>query len=121
MKVLIIDDEEDVRYIVRLGLGRVGGMIVLEAANAKDGIALARRERPDCVLLDLMMPTLSGTAVLQALRDAPETADIPIIFLTAAGRAYDIDRLHQLGAKGVILKPFDPLKLADEIRSILEQ
>jgi two-component system, OmpR family, alkaline phosphatase synthesis response regulator PhoP len=119
MKVLVIDDEEDVRYIVRLSLGRVGGMTVLEASNGPAGIELAKSERPGFILLDMMMPGMGGVAVFHALRAAPETADIPVVFLTAASRAYDVERMQDLGAKGVIRKPFDPLRLADQIAAML--
>lgn len=118
-KVLIIDDEEDVRYIVQMSLGRVGNMTVVEATNGEDGIALAKSERPAFILLDMMMPGMDGTEVFRALRSAPETADIPVVFLTAKAMVSDVQRLKELGAKGVVIKPFDPLTLADEINAIL--
>ena len=119
MKVLVIDDEEDVRYVARLSLGRVGGMDVLEATNGEEGIARARAERPDFILLDMMMPGMDGAAVFRALAATPGTADIPVIFLTAAAMAYQVARLEELGARGVIRKPFDPLGLANQITAIL--
>ena len=119
MKALVIDDEEDVRYIVRLSLGRVGGMTVLEASNGPEGIAIAKSERPAFILLDMMMPGMAGTAVFHELRASPETAEIPVVFLTAVIRTYDVERMKDLGAKGVIRKPFDPLQLANEIAAIL--
>ncbi|HEY0160621.1 MAG TPA: response regulator [Thermoanaerobaculia bacterium] len=119
MKILVIDDEEDVRYIVRISLGRLGGMTVLEAADGAEGLELAKRERPAYILLDMMMPGMGGASVFHALRAAPETANIPVVFLTAATRAYDVERMKDLGAKGVISKPFDPLRLGEEIAAIL--
>jgi CheY-like chemotaxis protein len=119
MKILVIDDEEDVRYIVRMSIGRTAGMQVLEAEQGQEGIELAKQERPDLILLDLMMPGVDGTAVFHALREAPETAAIPVIFLTAAAMNSEIERLEKLGAKGVIRKPFDPLQLEERIREIL--
>jgi CheY-like chemotaxis protein len=119
MKVLVIDDEEDVRYVAGLSLGRVGGMTVIEASSGSDGVSRARAEQPDFILLDMMMPGMDGAATFSALREAPETAAIPIIFLTAKTMASEVERLKSLGAKGVILKPFDPLTLAAEIRAIL--
>ena len=119
MKVLVIDDEEDVRYVARLSLGRVGGMDVVEATNGADGIARARAERPDFILLDMMMPGMDGAATFRALRAVEETAHIPVVFLTAKAMASEVQRLKDLGARGVILKPFDPMTLADEIRAIL--
>jgi CheY-like chemotaxis protein len=119
MKVLVIDDEEDVRYIVRMSLGRMGRMTVMEAVTGAEGIELAKSERPDFILLDMMMPGMDGAAVFRALAAAPETAGIPVIFLTAAVMAYEVERLKELGAKAVIRKPFDPLSLGNQIAAIL--
>ena len=118
-KVLVIDDEQDVRYIVQLSLGRVGQLTVVEAASGEEGIALAKSEQPSFILLDMMMPGLDGAAVFRMLRADPETAHIPVVFLTAKAFAFDIQRLRTLGAKGVILKPFDPMTLASDINAIL--
>ncbi len=119
MKVLLVDDEEDVREIARLSLGRVGGMDVIEASNGPDAVALAAREKPDFVLLDMMMPGMDGPATLQALRANPETSLIRVVFLTAKALPSEVDRLRQLGAVAVITKPFDPMTLAIEVRRIL--
>jgi CheY-like chemotaxis protein len=119
MKVLVIDDEEDVRFVARMSLGRVGKMTVIEASSGKEGIALACSERPDFILLDMMMPGMDGVATFRALHDAEETAQIPVVFLTAKAMASEVQRLKDLGAKGVVLKPFDPMTLASVIRTIL--
>ncbi|HET7433548.1 MAG TPA: response regulator [Thermoanaerobaculia bacterium] len=119
MKVLVIDDEEDVRFVANLSLGRVGGMKVIEASSGAEGVERARSERPDFILLDMMMPGMDGVATFAALRKDAATAAIPIVFLTAKAMASDLKRLKALGAKGVVLKPFDPLSLAAELRAIL--
>lgn len=118
MKILIIDDEDDVRSISHLSLGRVGGMEVLEASNARDGLEIARRENPDVVLLDVMMPEIDGPATLAALRAEPSTSSIPVIFLTAKAMPAEILRLKALGGLEVITKPFNPMKLAEQVRAI---
>lgn len=120
MKVLVIDDQEDVRYIARLSLCRMGGMTVIEAKSGEEGVRLAREERPDAILLDLMMPGMDGPATLRALRGDVRTESIPIVFLTAAVRPADVQGLKDLGARGVILKPFDPTRLASQVCAILE-
>lgn len=120
MKALIIDDEEDVRYVARLSLGRVGGMTVIEAANGEEGLALAHSESPDFILLDMMMPGMDGVATFRALQASSRTSAIPVVFLTARAMKSDVQRLKDLGARGVVLKPFDPMTLASEIRTILE-
>ena len=119
MRVLVIDDEEDVRFVAQLSLGRVGGMTVLEATSGEEGVARARADQPDFILLDMMMPGMDGAATFRALRAGPDTAEIPVVFLTAKAMSGEVQRLKELGAKGVVLKPFDPMTLADEIRAIL--
>lgn len=120
MKVLVIDDEEDVRFVANRSLGRVGGMTVLEASSGAEGVARAAEEQPDFILLDMMMPGMDGAATFAALRENPATAAIPVVFLTAKAMAAEVERLKALGAKGVVLKPFDPMKLARDVRALLD-
>lgn len=119
MKVLVIDDEEDVRFVARMSLGRVGGMTVIEASSGEEGLVRARGDQPDFILLDMMMPGMDGADTFRALRADAQTSRIPIVFLTAKAMTSEVQRLHTLGAKGVILKPFNPMTLADDIRTIL--
>lgn len=119
MKLLIIDDEEDIRKVARLALVHLGGMEVAEASNGPDGIAAAAALKPDGILLDVMMPGLDGPDVLGRLRADPATAAIPVIFLTAKAMGSEIARLRSLGAAGVLTKPFDPATLSAQIRAIL--
>jgi CheY-like chemotaxis protein len=119
VKALIIDDEDDVRQVVRLSLGRVGGMDVTDASSGAAGIALAATSAPDFILLDLMMPEMDGVETLGRLRDDPRTASIPVIFLTAKALPSEIERLRNLGALDVVVKPFNPMTLARQLRSIL--
>lgn len=121
MKVLIIDDEPDVRSIARLSLGRVGGMDVVELAGGEGAVVVARSERPDVVLLDLMMPGMDGVATLETLRADPETAAIPVVFVTAKAMPDEIHRLKKLGALDVIVKPFDPMALPTILQDILSR
>jgi len=120
VKVLIIDDEDDVRTISHLSLGRVGGMEVVVASNGRDGLEMARREMPDLILLDVMMPEIDGPATLAALRAEATTHLIPVIFLTAKAMTSEIERLKALGGLGVITKPFNPMKLAEQVRAIYD-
>lgn len=120
MKVLVIDDEKDVRYVARISLGRVGGMTVIEASSGAEGIARAKSEQPDFILLDMMMPGMDGATTFGILRGDAETAAIPVIFLTAVAKCAEVQQLKDLGACGVVLKPFDPLTLANELRALLE-
>ena len=120
MKVLVVDDEDDIRRIAKLSLAAVGRMDVVEASSASEGIRKAREESPDVVLLDVMMPRVDGVSTFRALRSDPETSDIPVVFLTAGARAGETDRLKALGARGVLIKPFDPMTLPRLLRALLE-
>ena len=121
MKVLIIDDEEDIRRIAYLSLGKVGGMDVLDADGGSEGLRKAESEKPDVILLDMMMPKMDGRATLAALRGNPSTSNIPVIFLTAKAMRSEVEQLMQIGATGVLTKPFDPMTLASQVRSILSE
>ena len=120
MKVLIVDDEEDVRYVARMSLARIGNMTVIEAASGEEGITLARSERPDVILLDMMMPGMNGTVTFATLREIEETRAIPVVFLTARTSADEVAQLKMMGARGVVAKPFDPMTLARDITALLE-
>ncbi|MEO8033491.1 MAG: response regulator [Acidobacteriota bacterium] len=119
MKVLIVDDEEDVRDVARLSLGRVGGLEVVEAVCGADAVPTAVLEKPDFILLDVMMPGMDGPSTLAALRSDERTREIPVVFLTAKAMSSEIARLKLLGAAGVITKPFNPMTLAQEVRALL--
>jgi DNA-binding response OmpR family regulator len=118
--VLVVDDEADIRHIATIALTRLGGMKVVEAASADEGLAAAERERPDLILLDCMMPGRDGLSALTALRANPATSRIPVVFLTAKSGLADEDVLRQLGARGLVMKPFDPTTLADRVRAFLD-
>ena len=119
MKILIVDDEADIRRIARLGLAKVGKMDVVEAAGGLEGIERAEAELPDVILLDVMMPQLDGPSTLARLRQNPATAAIPVLFLTAKVMPAEVERLRGLGAVGVLAKPFDPMTLASQVREAL--
>ena len=120
MKVLIVEDDPAMLAIARLSLGRIGGMTVLEAGGGADGLALAESERPDVIVLDVVMPSMDGPATLAALRANPATAGLPVVFLTARSSPEEIDRLMRLGAVGVLRKPFNPAALAGDLLAILQ-
>lgn len=118
VRVLVIDDEAPIRLLCRINL-EAEGMEVLEAATGPAGLALARAELPDVVLLDVMMPGLDGWQVAGALFDEPATSALPIVFLTA--RAELRDRAQGIGIGGVeyVTKPFDPVELATVVRELV--
>jgi two-component system OmpR family response regulator len=120
VKVLIIDDDADIRTIAGLSLSRLGGMTVIEASSGAEGLRKAEEERPDVILLDMMMPTMDGSETLAALRAQPATATTPVIFLTAKAVLVEVERMRDLGAAGVLIKPFDPRTLAGDVRALVD-
>ena len=118
--VLIIDDEAPIRLLCRVNL-EAEGMDVLEAADGEKGIELARRERPDVILLDVMMPRLDGWDVAQLLVSDELTKEVPIVFLTARAEVRDRARGLDIGGIEYVTKPFNPLELASLIESLLER
>ena len=119
MKILVIDDEPDIRKIARLSLSRVGGMEVVEAGSGPEGVRKAEAERPDAILLDVMMPGIDGPETLALLRAGESTSKIPVLFLTAKAMSAEIGRLKALGARAVLTKPFDPMTLPAEVKAAL--
>lgn len=118
-RILIIDDEEDIRSVAALSLETVAGWEVLMAGSGAAGIAKAQATQPDAILLDVMMPGMDGPTTYQELRAHPETASIPVILLTAKVQAADQKRFSDLGVARVMFKPFDPLTLAHDIAATL--
>jgi two-component system, OmpR family, response regulator len=116
--VLSVEDDADLRLLLQLALETVGGLQLTLCERGEQALAAARRERPDLVLLDVMLPGLDGPATLRVLREDPGTAAIPIVFMTAQAAPTDCAALRALGAIDVIAKPFDPLQLAAVVRAI---
>jgi CheY-like chemotaxis protein len=119
VRVLVIDDAPEIRRIAVFSLVRFGKMQALEAATGAEGIEVARRERPDAILLDLVLPDLEGTAVLAALKGDPATAAIPVVLLSAT--LPERERLRELGAQGALAKPFDPMGLPAALLAALSR
>ncbi len=118
-RVLIIDDEDDIRHVAALSLETVAGWDVVLANSGAQGIETAARELPDAILLDVMMPAMDGPTTFQHLRANPATAAIPVLLLTAKVQSSDQRRFASLGVAGILFKPFDPLTLADQIAEVL--
>lgn len=117
-RVLVVDDERSIRLLCRVNLA-ASGMEVLEASNGHEALELARKERPDLVLLDVMMPELDGWSVARELAADEETREIPIIFLTARAERADRRLGEQLGGVGYVVKPFDPVSIGDFVENVL--
>jgi len=118
-KVLIIDDEDDIREVAALSLESVAGWEVFTANSGSQGLARAVEHQPDAILLDVMMPGMDGPTTLRELRKNPATAKIPVLLLTAKVQSSDQRRFADLGVEAVLFKPFDPLTLSDQIAGVL--
>ncbi len=119
-KVLVIDDEAPIRLLCRVNL-EAEGMEVIEAPDGPSGVDKAREERPDVILLDVMMPGLDGWRVAQQLFEDDRTVRIPIIFLTARAEFRDRARGLDIGGVDYVTKPFNPLELAPLVQSLLDR
>ena len=118
-RILIVDDETSIHAIVELGLQMQAGWETISASSGLKGLELAHLQQPDAILLDLMMPEVSGVTILKQLKADPATQSIPVIFLTAKVETAREDFFKDLGATGAIAKPFNPLSLSAKISSLL--
>lgn len=117
-RILCVEDEADIRAVAKLALEAVGGFTVEMAASGDEALRLAGDFKPDLLLLDVMMPGMDGPATLSALRAIWQADGVPAVFLTARAQASEVAALRALGAIGVITKPFDPMTLAGQLRTI---
>ena len=118
-RILVIDDESDIREVTKMALEVTKGWTVLTAASGSEGIQTASEEAPDAILLDLMMPIMDGFATLELLRADERVAHIPVILFTAKDHRSAAERAAEVGDVGLIEKPFDPLTLGDQVAGML--
>jgi CheY-like chemotaxis protein len=118
-RILVIDDEDDIREVAQLSLEMVGHWDVVTARSGAEGLEKARTEHPDAILLDVMMPDMDGPTTFQQLQADPAIAGIPVIFLTAKVQAADKRRFEAYGTAGVLPKPFDPMTLPTQVAQTL--
>jgi CheY-like chemotaxis protein len=118
-RILIIDDEDDIREVAALSLETVAGWEVMVANSGAQGLARASVYKPDAILLDVMMPGMDGPTTFRELQKNPETAHIPVLLLTAKVQASDKARFADLDVKAVLVKPFDPMTLSAQIAGVL--
>ncbi|UCC71216.1 MAG: response regulator [Gemmatimonadota bacterium] len=116
-RVVLVDDDPDLRKLVKLTLEFTAGWEVTLAADGAEGIEVVRDLKPDAAVVDLMMPGMDGYEVCRRLKDDPDTAAIPVVFLTAR-KELDEARVREVGASGVVIKPFDPDQLAEELQRL---
>ena len=118
MRILYVDDEPDIREIAEIALGLDPAFDVRTAASGREALAVVEDWVPDVALLDVMMPEMDGPALLERIRERPELAKLPVIFVTARAQRSELQNFRTLDAAGVIAKPFDPMTLASQVRTI---
>jgi CheY-like chemotaxis protein len=118
-RILMVEDEPDIQAVAQIALETVGGFQVEMCSSGKEALDRVLGCAPDLILMDVMMPGLDGPSTLQTLRADPATAGFPVIFMTAKVQSHEIARFIDLGALGVIAKPFDPMTLAAQLRSVV--
>jgi CheY-like chemotaxis protein len=116
--VLYVDDEADIRLVAQIALELTGTIKVETAGSGEQALENARKQKPDLVLLDVMMPGIDGPTTLKRMRTDSALARIPVVFITAKALPHEVAGLGELGAVGVIAKPFDPMDLENQVRAI---
>lgn len=120
-RILFVEDDSDIQSIARLSLVAVGKFAVEICSSGVDALKTAPVFAPDLILLDVMMPEMDGISTLKALRQLPQTAEIPVIFMTAKVQTHEVVYYRELGAIDVIAKPFEPMTLPATVRSMWQQ
>ncbi len=118
-RILVVDDDDGVREVIQICLEAIAGWKVLPAASGGEALIVAEDQKPDAILLDVMMPDMDGLNTFQQLQISSATKDIPTILLTAKAKISEQRKLQVLGVAGVIVKPFEPYNLVDQIKTIL--
>ena len=117
-RICYVEDDEDIRRIVRMSLERVGKMTVELVDEPSRAIEAMLAFRPDLVMLDWMMPGMDGPTLFRQMKQRPETSSLPVVFITAKAAQRDLDELMGMGAAGAISKPFSPKDLPEQLRAI---
>ena len=117
-KILHVEDEVDIQEIAKMALEAVGGLNVRTCSDGEEALLVAPEFQPDLFLLDVMMPGMDGPETFQALQKLSGFENTPVIFMTAKVMEAEVARFKEIGALGVIAKPFDPMTLSDQIKAL---
>tara|TARA_R110000787_G_scaffold94172_4_gene196802 strand:- start:1493 stop:1867 length:375 start_codon:yes stop_codon:yes gene_type:complete len=121
IKLLHVEDDADIREIAQMALDLSGEFEVVQCSSGEEALAQVESYTPDVVLLDMMMPGMTGRQTLEKMREEPALAKVPAIFMTARAQHTEIEELLQIGAADVISKPFDPMTLPDQIKQAMQK
>lgn len=119
IKLLHVEDDADIREIAQMSLDMCGEFEVIQCESGEDALKAVQGYTPDVILLDMMMPGMTGKQTLEHMREMPHLAEVPAIFMTARAQQSEQDELRVMGASEVISKPFDPMTLADQIKAAM--
>ena len=117
-RILLVEDDPDIQIVARLALTDLAGFELEVCSSGLEALEKAPRFAPDLILLDVMMPDLDGLSTLKELRRRSSVGETPVIFMTAKAQPEEVAEYRRLGALDVIIKPFDPMSLGDEVRRI---
>ena len=120
-RVLYVEDDPDIQAVAVMALETVAGLTVEACSSGAEALAKGADFGPDLIVLDVMMPGMDGPTTLTELRKLPPLADTPVVFITAKTANADLENLQALGALSVITKPFDPMRLGEQLASIWQQ
>lgn len=118
-RILVVDDDDDVRSVAMLSLRRVGGHEVDGIESGTVAVDAIAGSKYDVVLLDMQMPVMDGRATLAAIRADERTRDVPVVFLTASVQAHERNEIQALAVSGLLAKPFDPMSLAEDLGALM--
>jgi len=119
-KILIAEDERDIRELVSFSL-QFGGFTVVQAANGAEAVEYAQKEMPDLILMDVRMPKMTGYEACRQMKTMESVRDIPVVFLSAKGQESEIQTGMEVGAEEYILKPFAPDELVKQVQAVLDR
>jgi CheY-like chemotaxis protein len=120
-RILLAEDEPDIQAVTRMALEMIGGFTVELCEGGGEVRSKALEFRPDVILMDIMMPGMDGPAAFRSLQEDPRTSTIPVIFMTARVQPQEVAGYREMGAMGVIPKPFNPLTLTDKVTRLWEE
>ena len=117
-RILYVEDEPDIQAVARIALATVGGFVLKVCSSGEEAVREVAGFDPELILLDVMMPGMDGPGTLKALRALPGVERVPVVFMTAKVQPNEVAHYKTLGALDVVAKPFNPMTLAEQIRSI---
>lgn len=120
-KIFLVDDDPNIRRIAEISLKKLGPWQVELASSGRELLAMLEKDKPDLLILDVMMPEMDGPTTFQSVKNQFPEFKQPVIFMTAKVMSHEVDEYLVLGAAGVICKPFNPKDLADDVRRICEE